>query len=169
MSDQQGQQPPVEAASAQKSSRATDAPLDSTPAPPVDAEAAEAGHALDGRPGLTLSLRAGLEEHRVSVGTAGLSLSLPLGMNPFDYFKDVQSEAGDAEEMASGPIARRHGIPEMRAATAGLEAAPAAGSLSIFEMRVARMIQMMAVFGRSGGEAELRSRDRDGPRFDYFA
>jgi hypothetical protein len=30
-------------------------------------------------------------------------------------------------------------------------------------------VQMMAGFGRSQGEAEWRNRDRDGPRFDYFA
>lgn len=37
------------------------------------------------------------------------------------------------------------------------------------DLRIALMVQNMAVFGAAGGESEFRSRDRKTPRFDYFA
>jgi hypothetical protein len=138
MSDQVGQQLALQTSSAQ--------PTNSNP-----------------RAGLTNLLRVGLGDNRVSVGTTGLTISLPVGVNPFDYF------AGAAEgDAGSDATAHRQDLPSMPVSAADGDAAGPA-TLSIVEMRVARMIQMMAGFGRSAGEAELRNREGEGVRFDYFA
>lgn len=130
--------------------------------------AATARESLDAPLQLTSSLRAGLDDNRLSVGPAGLSLGLPPGVNPFDYFADPQ---GQAVEPASGAGLGRQDIPERRMAVAGeaADSAPAESFSSGDDPRIARMVQMMAAFGGPQGEGDWASRQREAPRFDYFA
>jgi hypothetical protein len=110
---------------------------------------------------LSSALRSGLDDNRLSVGSSGLSMGLPPGTNPFDHFADLPTQT---------PGQHRQDMPEMQAAASGEggAVAPLAGSASL-DSKVALMIQTMAAFGRSQGEAELNNRERDVPRFDYFA
>ena len=107
---------------------------------------------------LSSALRSGLGGDRLSVGPSGLSLGLPPGIDPFDYFTGPADQPG--EDMAG-----------IQAAAAG-EAGPVAASGDFgatLDFRVALMVQTMAAFGRSQGEGELQNRDREPARFDYFA
>jgi hypothetical protein len=113
-------------------------------------------------PELTSALRAGLGGDRLSVGASGLSLGLPPGTNPFDYFSGLPAET-DGQH--------RQDMPEMRLAAAGEDSppeSPDAGGASL-DLKVALMVQSMAAFGRFHGEGELQNRHRDTPRFEYFA
>jgi hypothetical protein len=117
---------------------------------PVD----EIGQLTGPTPDLTSALRSGLGKGGPSMGPSGLSFGLPPEVNPFDYFAGAErSERGSQDQPGEGDA----------------EAGPADGGLSSLDLKVARMIQSMAVFGRSQGEAELHDRARDTPRFDYFA
>jgi hypothetical protein len=119
---------------------------------------------------LTSALRAGL-----GAGTAGSSFGIPADVNPFDYFADLQTglDAGGAAAGSASELGmRRQDLPELQVAvdeSADAHVAPDAGSASIGDLQVARMVQTMAAFGRSQGEVEWKNRDRDSPRFDYFA
>jgi hypothetical protein len=132
---------------------------------------------MEARLDLTSALRAGLGADRLSVGSAGLSLGIPGGVNPFDYFADLPTgSTASALPSDSSPLraagAQRQDVPELRVAVDEAEdahVAPGAGSASIGDLQIARMVQTMAAFGRSQGEAEWKNRDRDMPRFDYFA
>jgi hypothetical protein len=125
---------------------------------------------MDAQPGLTSSLRAGLGDNRLSVGSAGLSLGLPSGVDPFDYFADLPGQtAAAAAESASGVALHRQDIPEMQVAMADAGPAPSASLASSDELKVARMVQTMAAFGRSQGEGDWTSRQHEAPKFDYFA
>ena len=108
---------------------------------------------------LSSALRSGLGDDRLSVGSSGLSLGLPPGTDPFDYF------AATPEQSAGQ---RRQDMPEMQAAVGGEDATSGDGGASL-DVKIALMVQAMAGFGRSQGEGELHNRDRDPPRFDYFA
>ncbi len=137
-----------------------------------DLRSAELPEDTDPQSELTSALRAGLGENRLSVGSAGLSLGVPAGVNPFDYFAERTARTAAAEDDSGGPGPNRREMPGLPAATGGGEVAPAlplAGVPSIDELVVARMVQTMAAFGRSQGEGEWHNRDRDAPRFDYFA
>ncbi|HEX8625649.1 MAG TPA: hypothetical protein VF782_11290, partial [Allosphingosinicella sp.] len=135
----------------------------------------EAQEMMEAQLELTSALRSGLGNNRFSVGATGLSFEIPAEMNPFDYFADLETgfipvSAPVASARALG--LHRQDIPEMQvAADLGEDAhvAPGAGSGSIGDLQVAHMVQTMAAFGRSQGEAERNNRDRDMPRFDYFA
>ncbi|MET1111292.1 MAG: putative Ig domain-containing protein, partial [Allosphingosinicella sp.] len=117
--------------------------------------------------GLTSSLRAGLGDDRLSVGSAGLSLGLPPGVDPFDYFADLPGQTAPAAQSASGTGLQRQDIPAMQLADA--DSAPSASLAPSDDLKVARMVQTMAAFGRSQGEGDWTSRQREAPRFDYFA
>jgi hypothetical protein len=146
--------------------------LDSSLPPGFGGEpsAQAAQESLDAQLGLTSSLRAGLGDNRLSVGSAGLTLGLPSGVDPFDYFADLPVQTA-AAEAASGVGLHRQDIPEMQTAVAGEDADPASSATlaSSDDLRVARMVQTMAAFGRSQGEGDWTSRQREAPRFDYFA
>ncbi|HEX8062883.1 MAG TPA: hypothetical protein VF535_06670, partial [Allosphingosinicella sp.] len=128
----------------------------------------------DAQSDLASALRTGLGD-RLSLGSAGLSFGLPAEVNPFDYFADMESGSAAGGVPADGASARglhRQDMPEMQVAVdAGADApvAPDAGSASIGDLQVARMVQTMAGFGRSQGENEWKNRDRGAQRFDYFA
>jgi hypothetical protein len=123
---------------------------------------------MDAQLDLTSALRAGLDDNRLSVGTAGLSLGLPPGVNPFDYFADLPTQESAAEETI-GTRAHRQDVPEMQMALESEDALSATPAGMMDDLRIARMVQTMAAFGRSTGEAEWQNRDRDAPRFEYFA
>ncbi|HEX8063935.1 MAG TPA: hypothetical protein VF535_12050, partial [Allosphingosinicella sp.] len=112
---------------------------------------------------LASAVRAGLGDSRASMGSSGLSFGLPPGVDPFDYFADP-AQGAEAVQQAAGTG------PDLQAATGGEDrlAAADAGFASV-ERKIALMVQTMAAFGRSQGEGELQNRDRDVPRFDYFA
>jgi hypothetical protein len=121
---------------------------------------------------MTSALRAGLGSNRLSVGSAGLSLGIPGGVNPFDYFADLPAGIAASDSPASDVHVHRQDIAEMQvAADRGEDAhvAPGSPSASIDDLMVARMVQTMAAFGRSQGEADRLSRDGNTQRFDYFA
>ncbi|HEX8306932.1 MAG TPA: hypothetical protein VF645_00760 [Allosphingosinicella sp.] len=105
-------------------------------------------------PELTSALRSGLGDDRPSMGSSGLSFGLSPEVSPFDYFAGASP-----------------GDPGSQAVSLGgdTDSAPADSGLSSLDLRVALMVQSMAGFGRSHGEAELRDKGRDAPRFDYFA
>jgi hypothetical protein len=111
---------------------------------------------LDSQPELTSALRAGLDDSGPTIGSSGLSFGLPPGVNPFDYFADPAAQGGEALQQAAG-------------AAPDLQSAPADAGLASIDLKVALMVQTMAAFGRSQGEAELHNRDQGTPRFDYFA
>jgi Ca2+-binding RTX toxin-like protein len=136
----------------------------------------EAREMMDSQLELTSALRAGLGEDGPSFGSDGLARGIPAHVNPFDYFAELQarqaaSDSSAANVPASGVSVHRQDLPALRVADGGedLHVAPAGAASSVDDLRVARMVQTMAAFGRSQGEGDLRSRDRDGPRFDYFA
>ena len=108
---------------------------------------------------LTSSLRAGLSGSRPSVGASGLSFGLPAQVNPFDYFAGPDSAGAGAD----GPD------PESAAPGGESHIAPADAGLASVDLKVARMVQTMAAFGRSQGEGEWHNRDREPPRYEYFA
>ena len=104
------------------------------------------------------ALRAGLDGNRLSVGASGLSLGLPPGTNPFEHFAGLP--AGTA-----GPV------PQMQMAATredGPALPPVEGDASL-DLKVALMIQTMAAFTGAHGEGDWRNRDRDPPRFEFFA
>ncbi|HEX8626312.1 MAG TPA: hypothetical protein VF782_14720, partial [Allosphingosinicella sp.] len=107
---------------------------------------------------LASALRAGLGGDRLSVGASGLSLGLPPGTNPFDYFAGVPAETAGHMAGMQRPAAGEDGSSEP----------PADGQASL-DLKVALMVQTMAAFTRSQGEGDWHNRDRDPPRFEYFA
>jgi hypothetical protein len=115
---------------------------------------------------LTAALRAGLDGTRLSIGAAGLSLGLPTGVDPFEYFAnlarhEVAADAAAADQdLAHLPETPQGGIDVPDELPAG---APST------ELIVARMVQTMASFGHSQGEGDWQSRHRDTPKFEYFA
>jgi hypothetical protein len=111
---------------------------------------------------LTSALRAGLGGDRLSMGASGLSLGLPPGTNPFDHFAGLPGQSARQN---------RQDLPEMQVAAAGEEAhvAPSGDGGASLDLKVALMVQSMAAFGRSQGEGDWQNRDRDPPRFEYFA
>jgi hypothetical protein len=128
--------------------------------------------AVDAELGLHSALRAGLGGNRLSVGSAGLSMDLPSGVNPFDYFADLPAQAAAAEaEAPSGAGLHRQDMPEMRLAVADGDPDPASAAIteSSDDLKVARMIQTMAAFGRSQGEGDWAKGRHEAPRYDYFA
>jgi hypothetical protein len=116
----------------------------------------------DARLELTSALRAGLGDDRLSVGASGLSLGLPPGTNPFDHFAGLPAE---------GAGRHRQDLPELQVAVAAEDGplAPPADAEASLDLKVALMIQTMAAFTRAQGEGEWHNRDRDPPRFEYFA
>jgi hypothetical protein len=105
------------------------------------------------------AVRAGLDRSRATIGASGLSFGLPGGVNLFDYFAELSDQSAEVALLGS--------TPELQLRAAGVEAADA--GFAGLDRRIALMIQTMAAFGRSQGEGELQNRDRDIPRYDYFA
>ncbi|HEU0099397.1 MAG TPA: hypothetical protein VFQ67_11565 [Allosphingosinicella sp.] len=138
------------------------------PARPLEPrlETVESQEMMDTQLGLTSALRSGLDGNRLSIGAAGLSLGLPAGVDPFDYFADVPVSAASAADPAGA--LHRQDMPRMQVEATEVEAEPLA-SASIEDLRVARIVQAMASFGRSQGEGEWARRGGENPRFDYFA
>ena len=110
---------------------------------------------------LTSALRAGIEANRLSVGTAGLSLGLPSGVDPFDYFADLPPQVA-----AAGAGLHRQDIPELRSPRPRRPGpCRAAGGHG-----VARRSEgwhgwsRRWRFGQAPGRGRWRGRDREAPR-----